>query len=193
MRIDEQEDASPAFSLNENPAFDRGGEFGSPQGNEAHDGDTLASPTGQAQGEATTTLQHLSIQSRSWVALNLWSGASREECSGRTLCGNAVGSSLPVDGAECRDEVLAAGADRPTPQSEADFRFSHLKRKWHAEEGKFLSSELRRAQDLTVQQEMELETLRQQIASLTSAMPQVDLPAPLHCPLTCFRRFTLLA
>ena len=66
-----------------------------------------------------------------------------------------------------------AGTNVATPQqSEADFRFSNLKRKWHAEEGKYLSNELRRAQDLTVQQEMELEALRQQVASLTSGMPQ---------------------
>jgi len=66
-------------------------------------------------------------------------------------------------------------------QADADFRFSNLKRKWDAEEGKFLSNELRRAQDLNVQQEMELETYRQQIASLSSAMQQVCLQAHLHC------------
>lgn len=75
--------------------------------------------------------------------------------------------------------LLLAGADAATPgQSETDFRFSNLKRKWHAEEGKYLSIELRRSQDLNVQQEMELEALRQQLASLTSAAPQVDHRLP---------------
>lgn len=74
---------------------------------------------------------------------------------------------------------VVAGTDAATPQqSEADFRFSNLKRKWHAEEGKYLSNELRRAQDLTVQQEMELEALRQQLASFTSGTPQACLCYP---------------
>jgi ribosomal protein S4 len=55
-------------------------------------------------------------------------------------------------------------------KSEGDFRFSHLKRKWHAEEHKYLSQQLRRAQDLNVQQEMELEALRQQLSAATQAL-----------------------
>ncbi|CAL5220735.1 g2793 [Coccomyxa viridis] len=111
------DDASPAFSLNENPAYDREGGFGSPARDDTHDRDSSETPA-DAQGHG-------------------------------------------------------AGTDAATPQqSEADFRFSNLKRKWHAEEGKYLSNELRRAQDLTVQQEMELEALRQQLASFTSGTPQ---------------------
>ena len=86
--------------------------------------------------------------------------------------------------------TLITRADGPTPQSEADFRFSVLKRKWHAEEGKYLTSELRRLQDLVVQQEMELETQRQQVAALTNpftagpvAVSSISY-APLQCILT---------
>ena len=71
--------------------------------------------------------------------------------------------------------ALITHADGPTPQSEADFRFSNLKRKWHAEEGKYLTSELRRLQDLVVQQEMELETQRQQVAPLSKPFSQLAL------------------
>lgn len=61
---------------------------------------------------------------------------------------------------------------------EADFRYSNLKRKWHAEEGKYLAHELRRAQDLNVQQEMELESLRQQLAALSQLTSHVST---YHC------------
>ncbi len=64
--------------------------------------------------------------------------------------------------------MALAEVDTPA-KTEADFQFSSLKRKWHAEEGKYLATELRRAQDLNVQQEMELESLRQQVAALSSA------------------------
>lgn len=86
--------------------------------------------------------------------------------------------------------ILITRTDGPTPQSEADFRFSVLKRKWHAEEGKYLTSELRRLQDLVVQQEMELETQRQQVAALTKPFTAGPIAissnsyAPLQCILT---------
>ena len=86
--------------------------------------------------------------------------------------------------------TLITRADGPTPQSEADFRFSVLKRKWHAEEGKYLTRELRRLQDLVVQQELALETQRQQVAALTNpftagpvAVSSISY-APLQCILT---------
>ena len=66
---------------------------------------------------------------------------------------------------QCFHGTAAEGTPAKT---EADFQFSSLKRKWHAEEGKYLATELRRAQDLNVQQEMELESLRQQVAALSS-------------------------
>jgi hypothetical protein len=71
---------------------------------------------------------------------------------------------------------------------EGDFQFSSLKRKWLEEEGKFLSGELRRAQDLCVQQEMELESLRQQNAALGRLLSQVLLllsRLPPACTATC--------
>ena len=71
--------------------------------------------------------------------------------------------------------ALITHADGPTTQSEVDFRFSNLKRKWHAEEGKYLTSELRRLQDLVVQQEMELETQRQQVATLFKLSAQLAI------------------
>lgn len=63
---------------------------------------------------------------------------------------------------------MALAAVGTPAKTEADFQYSSLKRKWHAEEGKYLATELRRAQDLNVQQEMELESLRQQVAALSN-------------------------
>ena len=62
-----------------------------------------------------------------------------------------------------------------------------LKRKWHAEEGKYLTSELRRLQDLVVQQEMELETQRQQVAALTEPFTAgpVAISSTSYAPLQC--------
>ena len=69
----------------------------------------------------------------------------------------------------------------PPPEgAEGDFQFSSLKRRWQEEEGRFLSGELRRAQDLCVQQEMELESLRQQAAALTRLLSQVPPPSCVH-------------
>ena len=65
-------------------------------------------------------------------------------------------------------------------KAEADFHFSSLKRKWHAEEGKYLAHELRRAQDLNVQQEMELESLRQQVAALSRVSSEASLNVSLQ-------------
>ena len=47
-----QEDASPAFSLNENPAFDLDGQYSSPVERAAADGDALSSTPAPAQGGA---------------------------------------------------------------------------------------------------------------------------------------------
>ena len=45
-----QEDASPAFSLSENPAFDADGRYSSPAERAAADGDALSSTPTPAQG-----------------------------------------------------------------------------------------------------------------------------------------------
>ena len=92
-----------------------------------------------------------------------------------------------LDSAVERQQQQTTGAASKWPSSlccagpqrgmEGDFQFSSLKRKWQEEEGKFLSGELRRAQDLCVQQEMELESLRQQVAALSRMLSQVA-PAP---------------
>ncbi|KAK9905843.1 hypothetical protein WJX75_007487 [Coccomyxa subellipsoidea] len=74
------------------------------------------------------------------------------------------GASRPSTAGSREDAGPVAAKEGMTTseKAEADFHFSSLKRKWHAEEGKYLAHELRRAQDLNVQQEMELESLRQQ-------------------------------
>ena len=78
-----------------------------------------------------------------------------------------------------------ACAGPPQRGTEGDFQFGALKRKWQEEEGRFLSGELRRAQDLCVQQEMELESLRQQLAALGRMLAQVaPLPKPQTQPLS---------
>ena len=71
------------------------------------------------------------------------------------------------------DEAIFARAGPPPEGAEGDFQFSALKRKWQEEEGRFLSGKLRSAQDLCVQQEMELECLRQQAAALARMLAQV--------------------
>ena len=89
----------------------------------------------------------------------------------------------------CRYTLRALGNTAAVPPCagphqrgvEGDFQFSSLKRKWLEEEGKFLSGELRRAQDLCVQQEMELESLRQQNAALNRLLSQVLGPEPSAC------------
>ena len=47
-----QEDASPAFSLSENPAFDTDGRYSSPAERAAADGDALSPTPTPAQGKA---------------------------------------------------------------------------------------------------------------------------------------------
>ncbi|CAL8472196.1 g11738 [Coccomyxa elongata] len=74
-----------------------------------------------------------------------------------------------------REDTGSAKQEGTPAKTEADFQFSSLKRKWHAEEGKYLATELRRAQDLNVQQEMELESLRQQVAALSSTCSTEEL------------------
>ena len=54
-----QENVSPAFSLKENPAFDREGDHGSLAGENAHEGDTTSTPPGQMQGVGTGKLHQL--------------------------------------------------------------------------------------------------------------------------------------
>lgn len=54
-----QETVSPAFSLNNNPAFDREGNHGSLTGENAHDGDTISTPPGQMQRVGTGKLHQL--------------------------------------------------------------------------------------------------------------------------------------
>ena len=54
-----QGNVSPAFSLNENPAFDREGNHGSLAGENAHEGDTTSTPPGQMQGVGAGKLHQL--------------------------------------------------------------------------------------------------------------------------------------
>ncbi|EIE23471.1 hypothetical protein COCSUDRAFT_41711 [Coccomyxa subellipsoidea C-169] len=83
---------------------------------------------------------------------------------------DGTGATRPSTAGSREDASSAADKEgmATAEKAEADFHFSSLKRKWHAEEGKYLAHELRRAQDLNVQQEMELESLRQQVAALSS-------------------------
>ncbi len=171
-----EEGASPAFSLIENSAYDQDG-TGATRPSTAgsrEDARSAADKEGQSSGLHCHFKHHL-----------FWSlSACVRDCCRLQACGQ---SQVISYGALQTVEHTHGDAGMATAEkAEADFHFSSLKRKWHAEEGKYLAHELRRAQDLNVQQEMELESLRQQVAALSSVCSEACSYAPLCCNTVTF-------